>query len=192
MHLTKKIRILSQIFRAVAIFDATGTLVSGVSRWIAAPFSVLALPSFSRPFIPTSLSAHFPPLRELPASLKAIGLLDYATPIVAKVSIYIFLYLLFTEYSKGRIFSNKALLFIRNIGYVILVGTGLLLLYSFITYAILPHQVLIEHKQSQGILIYGPLGYSLRFITAGLFILCISWIIRVGKTLETEQKHTVR
>lgn len=37
----------------------------------------------------------------------------------------------------------------------------------------------------------GPIGYSLRFITGGLFIIFISWIMNMGKKLEDEQKYTV-
>jgi hypothetical protein len=191
MKTERKINILSQVFRGIAILQAIGTAWDGISRWIAAPFSERVLPQISMIFVNSSLKSQIPSLSEMAGSLKVIGFLDYFTPVIAKVFIYVFLALLFTEYKKGNIFSEKALRLIRNVGCVVLAGTLLSLIYSFIIYYLLPDQFPIMHRKLQGIMIYGPIGYSLRFITAGLFIIFISWIMNMGKKLEDEQKYTV-
>lgn len=191
MKTERKINILSRVFRVIAILQAIETAWDGISRWIAAPFSEPVLPQISMIFVNSSLRAQIPSLSEMAGSLKVIGALDYFTLVIAKVLIYVFLALLFTEYKKGNIFSEKALRLIRNVGCVVLAGTLLSLIYSFITYNLLPDQFPIIHRKLQGIMIYGPIGYSLRFITAGLFIIFISWIMNMGKKLEDEQKYTV-
>ena len=191
MKTERKINILSRVFRVIAILDAIGTAWDGISRWVAAPYSEPVLSQISMVFVNPSLRAQIPLLSEITGSLKVIGVLDYFTPVIAKIFIYVFLALLFTEYKKGNIFSEKALRLIRNVGCVVLAGTLLSLIYSFITYYLLPDQFPIMHRNLQGIMIYGPIGYSLRFITAGLFIIFISWIMNMGKKLEDEQRYTV-
>jgi hypothetical protein len=191
MKTERKINILSRFFRVVALLQAIETAWSGMSRWIASPFSEPVLPKMSMIFVNSSLSTQIPSLNEMAGSLKAIGFLDYFTPLIARVLIYVFLALLFTEYTKGNIFSEKALRLIRNIGCLVLAGTLLSLIYSFITYFLLPDQFPIIKRKLQGIMIYGPIGYSLRFITGGIFIIFISWIMNMGKKLEDEQKYTV-
>lgn len=191
MKTEKKINILSRIFRFVAILDAIGTAWNGIIPWIVAPFSGPVLPQMSMIFVNSSLRNQIPSLSETTDSLRVIGVLDHFTPVIAKVFIYVILALLFTEYKKGNIFSDKALKLIRNVGCVVLAGTLLCLSYSFIAYHLLPDEFPIVHRKLQGIMIYGPIGYSLRFITAGFFILFISWIMNIGKKLEDEQKYTV-
>lgn len=191
MKTERKINILSRVFRVIAILDAIGTACDGISRWLASPYSEPVLPQISMIFINSSLRTQIPSLNEMTGSLKVIGVLDYFTPIIAKVLIYVFLALLFTEYKKGNVFSEKALRLIRNVGCVVLAGTLLSLIYSFVTYYLIPDQFPIMQRKLQGIMIYGPIGYSLRFITAGLFIIFISWIMNMGKKLEDEQRYTV-
>src|SRR5947209_3972761 len=102
MKTERKINILSRVFQVIAILQAIGTAWDGISRWIAAPFSEPALPQISMIFVNSSLRAQIPSLSEMAGSLKVIGVFDYFTPVIAKVFIYVFLALLFTEYKKGN------------------------------------------------------------------------------------------
>jgi len=191
MKIEKKISVLSRFFRFLAVVGMVEIIRDGVTPWIATPYSVFLLPKMNMLFVSASLKDQIPLLSEMPTSLKVVGILAYFTPIVAKALICVFLVILFTEYKRWSIFSKKALDSIRNIGYVILGATLLSLTYSFITYYLLPNSFPIMNRKLQGIMIYGPIGYSLNFILSGLFIIFISWVMSVGKKLEDEQRYTV-
>ena len=191
MKTKKKIRVLSRIFYFISVFEVISITLQGVYQWAINPFSVPVLPKIAMIFLKPELQMKVPILSAMNVSLQIIGCLAHFTPIVANILVFAFLAVLFDQYKKFNIFSEKVVKSMRNIGYIMLVSTLLSVGFSILTYYLLPDTFILEGRKLQGTLIYGPIGYSCRYILLSVIVIFISWIMKVGEKLEEEQKYTV-
>lgn len=191
MDQKKKIRIVSFTLCFFAIIAAIGIFYAGIYTWKIHSHSFSALPSTALTFVPAEQKGNIPTLNSMNVSIRWIGFAAHFTSSLATTLVFVCLAVLFGYYQKMKIFSRGAIGAISAIGYVFLAGGVLEICYCVLTYALLPESFPLSYTQRLGILVYAPIGYTLRYIITGVFVILIGWVMGIGSELEEQQRYTV-
>ena len=171
-------RVLFQIVFCLLFLQVLGVGVT----WVIAPHIL----SFLDGNIVFSLP-NYPVLHPLSITTRLLGFLLSIIPIGIGILVAYFLVKLFQLYEQGEIFSLKNVIYIRNIGYTLLIGQLFNPLYDalmslLLTWSNPPHHHLVQVTVN---------GTNVGILFTSLLVILISWIMAEGHKLLEEHELTV-
>jgi len=171
-------RVLFQIgFIVIPVFTAV--------CWIYAP-QPLHLAIFTIDTIPQG----YPILAPFTPTTRILGFLITLLPATVEMLVLYFLIKLFQLYERGEIFMLENVRYLRNIGYILLIGQLINPIYDgLITANITWRNHFIKKGTSIAAVTFD--GTNISFILMALLVILISWIMAEGGKLREEQQLTI-
>ena len=162
-----------------------------IAFWLIPLFTVAFWLSGGFPGIPTVdafLPANYVPLVQvMPLWARLVGCLLSFIPTAAVMIVTYLLIHLFTLYEQNKIFTEDNVRTIRNIGYTVLIGEIISLIYHPIITVFVSATSGLTHALAE---IKFDIADATTFIVAFIIIL-IAWIMRAGQQLQEESDYTV-
>lgn len=179
-----KIKHISAFFRIFFIMIAVALPLIQIIGWMLAPGELSFLNHMiSFQVIPSSYAV----MHQLSSLERFSGFVVSIIPLGISLLILYFLIKLFRLYERGDIFSVKHVIYIRNIGYALLIGQLLNPIYQLLMGLVLTLRNPPGHRVMSITLDQTNIGILL----VALLLILVSWIMMEGCKLNEEQQLTI-
>lgn len=179
-----KIRILSIVLRIIFILALIFLPIFTTLFWLTGGYPLGSWMLFTVfPYTGPSL----PLISLLPTQFKIYGYLINLIPILFDMAILYYLIRLFREFGKANIFTINNVIYIRRIGWLMLIGEIISPFYTLLLTFTLTYNNPPGYR-------YAYLGLDLQNVTIGLvalLIILVSWIMQEGHRIHEENRLTV-
>lgn len=181
-----KIERVSRYFRILFQIMLIAALALEAIIWITAPVSLNFLHALGSNIIPIG---YFPYLdgQAFSTTTKLYGFLVSMIPTGIHLFILYFLIKLFRLFEQSEIFTPLNVRYIRNIGYLLLIGQLLLPIYEALIGVVITWQNVPGHRLAMVSVGTNNIG----MILVALLVILISWIMAEGCKLREEQQLTI-
>lgn len=177
-----KIRRVSQVFKWFFILLFILLPIVYLVFWIQAPAHVSAVTVSSGLLTP---DPNF--LAPLSLSTRLISFCVALIPLSIDLLVLYFLIRLFTCFERGEIFNRQNVKNIRRIGYTVLIGQLLGIVYQLLLTTVLTW----HNPEPYRVALFSFTGTNFGLLLASLLIILISWIMAEGYKLQTEHDYTI-
>lgn len=180
-----KIRRVSLIFRILFQITFIVMPILLAIEWLNMPKHTY----FHGIMIADVMSHQYPVLGPFSLLRKTLGFFVDCIPLAINLLVIYFLIKLFRLYEQGEIFSIKNVNYIRNIGYILLIGQCVHPIYDALMSIILTWNNHLYGAKRYIVISFS--GTNLGIILIALLVILVSWIMAEGCKLREESQLTI-
>lgn len=182
----KKIQVVSKLFQWLFILIFILWPIILIAFWVNAPTPISLAGEKTGIFI-NFISSGIKILHPLTTQTKLLGFLISLIPLSVELFILYLLIKLFRQFSLGDIFSIKNIIYIKRIGYTLLIGQGLGMIHEGLLTAALTWGNPPGHRM----IAISFSGTNVAIVLTSILIILIAWIMTEGYKLKEEQEYTI-